>query len=338
MARSFRLAFIEALQNNFDPLKKVLPKPWKDFVRKALSKDQREMVDLGHGAKVSLRLDDGYWSAYAGDIKKYEPEMWDVANRYFTPNTVFVDGGANAGLWSVVAASRIRNKDQVIAVEAGRGILPETRRNNELNGNSFTILEKALWETSGETMDFTASPLHASNGLQQHTFNMPVLAGSGSYKVDTINVDDIVSTAMNASPSARHVVVKLDVEGVERQALDGMKATLDKHNTLVVYEDHGQDLTSQVTAHFLERGLNVYHQNRTSGAVTAIRSTDEIVPLKVNRRTGYNFIACKPGSEFDDEFKARCINAQLGQDERSGSNFTGRREVTLGGTAHARLR
>jgi len=75
---------------------------------------------------------------------------------------------------------------------------------------------------------------------------------------------------------------------------------------LFIYEDHGRDLASETTTHFLNTGLNIYFIDDTICTVRAITNSRELCGIKTNPGKGYNFIACKPSSEFDKEFFRLC--------------------------------
>lgn len=298
------------------PVKAILPQSFKDRVRNTIGAGHETTVDVGHGGKLSYGLSDNYWSHHGARVREYEPEMWFVADRFMKPDTIFVDCGANIGLWSVVAASRIKNKDQVIAVEPG-SISKRLQQNHELNGGNFTILPNAVWDKSGVNVEFADSNNHASNsllttGVKSH------LADAPRIKVQTVSVDDIVQEATKKAPQAANVVVKLDVEGVECEAVAGMRQTLARRNTLIVYEDHGNDPDSQTTAHLLKEGLNIYYINPDTLSVKPVHSAEELRPMKTEPTKGYNFIACATGSAFDNEFKALSVKAQ----EPSPPGFT----------------
>jgi hypothetical protein len=93
------------------------------------------------------------------------------------------------------------------------------------------------------------------------------------------------------------VIIKLDVEGAEIPALAGA-ARLLEGDALLIYEDHGSDAAHGVTRHVLgERLLDVTYVD-ASGRMSPISAPDQLSSIKKNRYTGYNFVACKPGTLF----------------------------------------
>lgn len=283
-------------------LKEHVPRGVIQKVADLLGKGREGRIDLGGGAMLSYELNDVYWTQYARNPRGYEPELWQVLENLAGPNTLFIDGGANIGFWSVVAASRIKNKDRVIAIEASDAVLPRLIANQKLNAESFTVLPRAVWSNSDETLTFTVSSVHSASGLVDDG-EFPALR---KIQVRTISVDDVVRDAARKNIRNPDVIVKLDVEGTEWQALEGMQGTLKTHNTLLIYEDHSKDKASETTTRFLAGGLNLYYVDGDTRTTRAIRDAKELEAIKTLRHRGYNFIACVPGSKFDAAFRGFC--------------------------------
>lgn len=228
------------------PIKRVIPDMLKSKMLKFVAGGQAGSISLGNDVMLKYDLDDWYWPRYVRNIRSYEPEIWFFADRYFNPDVVFIDCGANIGLWSCYAASKIKNRNQVIAVECSDSILPRLRQNRALNRENFTLIEKAIWSRSGETKVFTVYRGHASSSL---VASDPDREQVHQISVQTVSIDDIAGRTLEISPNLTDFIVKLDVEGVEREALAGAKRILHEKDTLLIYEDHGQDTESVTTAY-----------------------------------------------------------------------------------------
>lgn len=165
--KDFRARIIEGLQTNalVARVKPHLSTEFKRRVLRAIAGDKTRQVDLGHGASFLFSLSDFYWSSYGGNILRYEPEIWSVVEKFADADTAFIDGGSNIGLWSCVAASRIGNPERVVAVEPGTGVLPMLHKNRAANNNGFTIVEKAMWNSSGQSLRFSVNEAHATSGV-----------------------------------------------------------------------------------------------------------------------------------------------------------------------------
>lgn len=279
------------------PVKKLIPDVVKSGLLNIGFEGLEGTIDLGGGVELKYALNDFYWPRYANDIHAYEPEMWFVMDLFVKPGVVFIDCGANIGLWSCYAASKIGDKDKVIAVECGDTILPLLRENQSRNKMRFTLLEKAIWSRSGETKVFSVFTGAASSSLVAENSQAQLLH---QISVETITIDDIVTQVLAKYSSIVGVVVKLDVEGVEREALIGAARTLASQNTLVIYEDHGKDVSCKATAAALELGLSVYFPEvkGSSRSIYAVSNLTQVHSIKKDVANGYNFLACVQGSVF----------------------------------------
>lgn len=283
------------------PMKKLVPDVVKRGLLNVLVRGVDGTIELNHGMVLRYDLSDSYWSSYSRDIRSYEPEMWFIADHFFESDTIFVDCGANIGLWSCYAAHKIKSKYQVIAVEPGYSVLPRLKQNLELNGGDVTLLEEAVWSKSGISKTFMVYAGHASSSLIIDNQKRRLLR---TISVQTVCIDDIVRRALNQAPDASRIVIKLDVEGAEREALAGAMHTLLHLNTLIIYEDHGQDRASENTGYVMQMGLHVYYIDMIEERTRCVEivNRDQLEGIKTNTGKGYNFVACKPGTRFDAAF------------------------------------
>lgn len=149
----------------------------------------------------------------------------EIVGRLLSPGDVFVDGGANVGLFSLVAASRVGSSGRVLAFEPAsetRAALAENVRLNEFAW--VEVRSEALAETSRSADLFTF--VGGAAGLS--SFAPERTEGSRVERVATLRLDDAVP------PELRHRValVKLDVEGAEVAALRGGRALIEEAHPL----------------------------------------------------------------------------------------------------------
>jgi FkbM family methyltransferase len=193
----------------------------------------------------------------------------------------FFDCGANIGYW---AAQYSRRTDLVLAVEP----VPDTYARLEATAaaNGFIPLRAAVWSRAGERVRVTWDPKrHAGASVVTDQ-------GHNSSHVPTVTLAQLTERFAEGHP----VVVKLDVEGSEAEAVRGAEPVL--HDLLIIYEDHGSDLTHQATSAALERGLMVtYFNGNSKHSVAGLAHVDRI---KARRNIGYNFVAHHPQGRWTD--------------------------------------
>jgi FkbM family methyltransferase len=119
--------------------------------------------------------------------------------RLLGPGDLFIDGGANVGVYSIWAAEA---GARVIAVEPDAEAGGRLRRNVDLNGYEVEVVAAALTRSPG--------PVRLSVGLD--TVNR--LVEAGGVVVAGTTLDEILD-------GRRAAGVKLDLEGAERLAIEG---------------------------------------------------------------------------------------------------------------------
>ncbi|KAH2459797.1 hypothetical protein KXV61_008507, partial [Aspergillus fumigatus] len=131
----------------------------------------------------------------------------------------FVDCRANFGYWSVLASSQPFGAQQALAIEAG-GL-------NVKRGSGFA----RVTGTSHEKLE-----------------TVPV-EQSEPGAVETVSLDGLAE--MRVIDASRPLVIKLDGEGVEIEALRGARGML-AGDCLVVCEEHGSDRKHSVSRYLME--------------------------------------------------------------------------------------
>jgi FkbM family methyltransferase len=162
---------------------------------------------------ITLTGDVALHSHYVRQLKEAERESATL--RLFTetvrPGMTVLDIGAHLGHFSLIAAKR---GAQVIAFEPNPETLPYLRRNLEANGvtDSVRLVQRAVGAKAGAVTFYTSSDGEQSS-LHAHE------AAEGAVTVEMTPVDDETS-------GLRVDVIKMDVEGAEVAALEGMRRTL----------------------------------------------------------------------------------------------------------------
>lgn len=160
-----------------------------------------------------------------------EPWLSKLLAAELAPGRSFVDGGANIGFYSLLAARLVGPSGQVVAFE----MMPDTaailRQHVERNGDlPIRIVERALSEKSGERVMASVEPgLHGQASI--------VSKGRGprqSVSVETVTLDEALAAVERVD------LLKLDLEGAECGALCGAQAVLVRTGC-VVFESNDED-------------------------------------------------------------------------------------------------
>jgi FkbM family methyltransferase len=257
------------------------------------------------GAKLKIGLYDAYWLALLMRDPAYEPETARMLDLVLDADTLFVDCGANIGWWSAIAARRISTPGRVIAIEASGSVFARLKENADLNGGVFRPIHGAVWNTPGARLVIaTDVARHAWASVDPEVRRLLRSSGFEEEDVTSVTVDDVVR---EASPGFRRVVLKLDVEGVERQAIDGATGLLGG-DVAVIYEDHGRDGSNAISADLLARGMDLFGWT-AAGVPQRVRDLPAVSAWKTSRRRGYNFLACRPGTPSHALVSSACERA-----------------------------
>ena len=187
--------------------------------------------------KLDIPLADAYWAAAAMD-GSYEAEVFSLLEALGPGRTLFVDCGANIGWWSLLA--ELRWGWTAVAIEASAKLVERINEARATNGAHFEIVHRAVWEHDGELLSFrTGDAAHAGGHLADVDGFVADWRVKSVEQVESVTVDSIVLGQASKSLFER-VVVKLDVEGAEVEAIRGATRSIDQ-GALIIYEDHGAD-------------------------------------------------------------------------------------------------
>jgi FkbM family methyltransferase len=159
----------------------------------------------------------------------YESHVLRLLERLLPSGGYFVDVGANIGLHSLIAASRVGPAGRVDAIE------PEPFSRRRVEGHlrlnrleNVTVFPYALSEGRGTAVLHLSPPENAAkSSLRLANVTMGLSSRSpGSVEVETRTLDEHVS-ATSRTPN----VLKIDVEGAELLVVSGGRATLSQENS-----------------------------------------------------------------------------------------------------------
>jgi FkbM family methyltransferase len=156
----------------------------------------------------------------------YEPDSIQLMLQKLPKDAVFLDIGANIGVFTITAAKFLKQNGRVIAVEASPKIFPYLQQNIEANGlNNVKTLELAATERDNETVPFYEAPLDK--------FGMGSLAPqfqSSPIQLKTKTIDSI----LHDEQIDKVDFIKVDVEGYESSVFQGAEKLLNSPNAPII--------------------------------------------------------------------------------------------------------
>lgn len=181
------------------------------------------------GPMLTVPADLRYTSVTAFMLRAWvEPELYHLPH-WLAPGAVFLDVGANIGLFALRAAILVGPSGRVIAVEPAEVSADRLERNLALNAMTHvTVVRAALSDREGE-----AELRHVELGNDPQAWSIiPEAGGAGAEKVRTTTLDALAE----AQGLTRLDLVKLDVEGAEPMIVAGGRATLTRFRPTIIFE------------------------------------------------------------------------------------------------------
>ena len=250
------------------------------LLRSVLPSDRNVEAELLPDTKFLFPYGDAYWAILLDNSSTYSPEMEKFLIALKDVDYSFIDCGANYGYMSAIMTSETFGKKPTIAIEADPGTHKILLSNAEVNQQRFETLNRAVFSVSGEMVNMSDAK-HEARSILDDDGN--VIDGN----VETVALDDLFDWV--DAQNTELVMLKLDVEGVEIDAMKGAKKLLEK-NLVVLFEDHAADLTHETSKYFFETlGMRVFHPE--GGSCKEMKSLDDIAAVKTNPRIGYDFVA-----------------------------------------------
>lgn len=171
----------------------------------------------------------------AATLKRAEDPALRLLETLLHPGQTAYDLGANMGLYSLPMARRVGREGKLYCIEANPLCVPFLRANLAANKlDQAEIVPIAVLDRR-ETVRFKLSYGSSNVGMTE-------AAGFYGHKigheihVQAMAFDDLVTELELRPPD----FLKIDIEGAEGRALQGMHQTLEQHHPLMIIELHGQ--------------------------------------------------------------------------------------------------
>ncbi len=218
-------AGLAAVGQRLDRIETTLERVWGDldFIRNRLS------CYIGDGIALTYLLDQTPMFVNCNDFGcpvnlidggRYEEENLDVLLSFVTPDTVFVDVGANVGFYTVEIARRLSGTGRVYAFEPHPKLIELLRRNAFVNGLAPVVSDFpfALSDHNGPAdLQYPLGHLGGGQVSAPGQIAGHAVAGHSVVRSELKKLDDVLGRDFRCD------LVKIDVEGHELNVLEGMR-------------------------------------------------------------------------------------------------------------------
>jgi FkbM family methyltransferase len=169
-----------------------------------------------------------------------DPNEFAFLDSVLKEGMVFVDAGANEGLYSLFASRCVGPSGRVFSFEPSQREFHRLGCNLQINGlQNVHAVQAALAEAPGEMELRIADSSHAGqNTLGKFIYQVPLLR---TERVSAQTLDGFASE----SGLTRLDILKLDVEGAERRVLEGSRKVLRELRPMILFEASDGALQAQ---------------------------------------------------------------------------------------------
>lgn len=199
-------------------------------------------IDVHPGPVLAGRLwFPSAWTAAVGN--GHESAVMTMLPRLIRAGSVVYDIGANIGLYATRFLSLVNNSGYVYCFEPNPVATHYLSHNLAATGaKNYLILPFAIADRRG-AIDLILNP-------DNHGLGSVALAKQGvKIKVDTMTLDEGVARFGFRPPD----VIKMDIEGGETLAINGMRETIERHRPALIFELHGRQAARETL-----KGLGAY--------------------------------------------------------------------------------
>jgi len=163
-----------------------------------------------------------YWGDDCGELRF----LW----QFLEPGMVFFDIGAYHGTFSILAAMRLSSRGQVVAFEPSRRERRRFKTHVRMNGLRGVRLEPYAVGAQGGSMKFftVTGGYDSMNSLKPPDVPVPVR----ETRTEVVTIDEY----LEQRKYVRMDIMKIDVEGGEREAFRGARRTLHSMRPIIICE------------------------------------------------------------------------------------------------------
>jgi FkbM family methyltransferase len=247
-----------------------------NLLRKTLP-ERNIAIKLNDDATFEFPYGDGYWSKLLDRSYHYEDELELLFRHSADVDYTLLDCGANYGYWSVLVTSKPFGAHKAIAVEPSSVNFVKLANNAKVNGNRFETLKCAIGAAKGTAR---------LSGTKHEAFSIAGGGGGGNEEVPVMALDDLLNDG-KISADGKYLV-KLDVEGVEIDAIKGGTRLL-QGDSVLMCEEHGNDPDHTVSRYILEQTpLKLIVYDPRSNRLETVTELSILDRIKVSSHIGYN--------------------------------------------------
>ena len=239
-------------------------------------------IQMSEDTLFQFPYGDGYWGRLLDNQRPYSLAEESFLLAISDIDYAYIDCGANFGYMSSLVTGQKFGSKPAIAIEADPENYQMLLRNWRTNDCRFDTKNRAIFSTSGKTVTM-ADGKHEARSIRFSPVNQRIKT------IETLRLDDLNDWV--AAQQCKELIVKLDIEGTEIDALKGARKLL-KKLPLIMFEDHGNDPTHAVSR-YLQKQMSARIFVSEKRGCREIVDLNELFAIKRSEHVGYDFMAAK---------------------------------------------
>ncbi len=194
--------------------------------------DHTALVATRWGAKMLVDTRDAAIAPWLVLDGMWEPHVTSWMQSTLRPGQVFVDVGANVGYFTLLGASLVGPGGRVVAVEAHPTLAEVLQRNVVINGYYGYVVthNKAAWSETTQ-LEFHIRANFAGNSSVGHIDDEGLRRlgdTEEAVQVQAVVLDDLLADLPRVD------MMKIDVEGAEVHAFQGLTRTIEANPGIII--------------------------------------------------------------------------------------------------------
>lgn len=251
---------------------------------------KKNFVEI-QGHKMSLGPDCLRLSVYG----VHEPFSTELVKKEIKEGDVVLDLGANIGYYTLIFARLVGKKGKVFAFEPDPNNFALLKKNIEINGyRNVLLVQKAVSDRTGNIRLYLSGENADAHSLFESA------DARTSIDVETVRLDDYFAEFEGTID-----FIKMDIEGAEGQAIQGMPTVLKRNHNLKIMTEFrplGLERSGTQPQEFLnlllKEGFELYRIDDEKGQIEPADFVKLIETATPKNRYSLNLLCLRKGSSL----------------------------------------
>lgn len=198
-------------------------------------------IDLGNDIKMIINIDENNpglrytFQAYALDLV-HEEETTKLFKKIVRPGNIVLDLGANIGYFTLIASKLVGSNGKIFSFEPDQKNYEYLTKNINFNNfKNISTFNKAVSSKNGKEKFYFCSYDSGHHTLKQ-PLGIEAYSKGRAYQEEYRIVETVAIDSFLAQNKIDVDIIKIDVEGAEALAFQGMSKTLSKPNIKIFME------------------------------------------------------------------------------------------------------